>query len=331
EGGFTGLIDLGDHYLSLCTDGVGSKLIIAKVLQKWDTVGIDCMAMNVNDMICIGAEPLAFVDYIAAESPDPGILREIGIGLNEGARQSNLSIVGGETASLPEIVKHLDLAGTCLGYVKKEDLITGESIGAGTVLIGLPSTGLHSNGFSLVRKVIMDNSLSYVSPLAEVVSSKEWSGKRRFPGYMKEVEEWAASDGSSILGEILLTPTRIYVKDVIPLIRALPKGAVQGMSNITGGGIRNVCRMKDGLKYVVATPLPVPPVFRLLQVLGGIEENEMHQTFNMGLGMCIAVHPDHADEALVRLKDAGGRRIGFVEEGKGVAIPGQNIHYPGYV
>ena len=156
-GHFTGIVDIGDRYLSLCTDGVGSKIKIAEAMQKWDTIGIDCMAMNVNDMICIGAEPLAFVDYIAVEDPDPKILSEIGKGLNEGARQSNVSIIGGETATLPEIVQGLDLAGTCLGMVDKDKVITGSGIEPGDVILGLPSSGFHSNGFTLVRKVIEEN------------------------------------------------------------------------------------------------------------------------------------------------------------------------------
>ena len=153
-GHYAGMIDFGDYALVLCTDGVGSKVKIADVLKKYDTVGIDCIAMNANDAICVGAEPLSFVDYLAIDDPKPEITKEIGKGLAEGAKQANISIIGGETASLPEIINGFDLAGTCLAYVKKKDIITGEKIKPGDIIIGLKSSGIHSNGYTLVRKVI---------------------------------------------------------------------------------------------------------------------------------------------------------------------------------
>ncbi|MGA1820761.1 MAG: phosphoribosylformylglycinamidine cyclo-ligase [Thermoplasmatota archaeon] len=328
---FTGIVDFGEHYLSLCTDGVGSKLMIAEELQKWDTVGIDCMAMNVNDVICIGAEPIAFVDYIATVDPDPDILHEIGIGLNEGARQSNLTIIGGETASLPDIVNGLDLAGTCLGFVRKEDLIKGSDVAQGDVIIGLPSSGLHSNGFSLVRKVIRDNDISFISPLAEIIGRKEWKSRSRYPDHMAEVERWAEVEGATVIGELLLVPTRIYVKNVLEVIRKLPAGTVHGMANITGGGFRNISRLNPHVRYHIDGPPDVPPIFRLLQVLGSIEEREMYQTFNMGLGFVIIVSPDVEEEALEVLGETGGRRIGTVVPGKGIFIQTPGIEYDGYV
>ncbi|MGA1848432.1 MAG: phosphoribosylformylglycinamidine cyclo-ligase, partial [Thermoplasmatota archaeon] len=264
-GHFTGIVEFGDHYLSLCTDGVGSKILIAEQLQKWDTIGIDCMAMNANDVICIGAEPIAFVDYIATENPDPAVLHQVGKGLNEGSRLANLTIIGGETASLPEIVNGIDVAGTCLGFVRKDRVITGRDTMPGDLIIGLPSSGIHSNGFSLVRKIVEDNNLSYISPLEEVVGGKEWRSKSRYPRYMEMVEGWAGPEGSRILGEILLTPTLVYVREVMELLNALPPGTVHGMANITGGGFRNLARIKEGLRYVIDDPLEVPPVFRLVQ------------------------------------------------------------------
>ncbi|MBN1389211.1 MAG: phosphoribosylformylglycinamidine cyclo-ligase [Candidatus Thermoplasmatota archaeon] len=330
-GHFTGIVDFGEHYLSLCTDGVGSKLMIAEELGKWDTVGIDCMAMNVNDVICIGAEPLAFVDYIATTNPDPETLEMVGIGLNEGARQANLTIIGGETASLPEMVRGLDLAGTCLGFVKKSELIKGDRTSPGDLIIGFPSSGLHSNGFSLVRKVMMDNDISYISPLEEVVARNEWKNRKRYPAYKEEVERWAASNGASVVGDILLTPTRIYVKDVLGLLKGLPSGCVHGMANITGGGFRNISRIRSDVLYKIDEPFEVPPVFRMVQVLGSIDETEMYQTLNMGLGFVIILAPEVEETALEHLSGTGARRIGHVLPGKGVIIEPQMIHYDGYV
>ena len=159
EGHFTGLIDFGDMALTLCTDGVGTKLMVADELKKWDTVGIDCIAMNVNDTICVGAEPIAFVDYIAIDRPNTMITYQIGEGLEAGARMANMTIVGGEIAVLPEIVKGFDLAGTCLGMVDKKRIITGERIAPGDAVIGLPSTGVHSNGLTLARKIVESKGL----------------------------------------------------------------------------------------------------------------------------------------------------------------------------
>jgi len=330
-GHFTGIVEFGEHYLSLCTDGVGSKILIAEQLQKWDTIGIDCMAMNANDMICIGAEPIAFVDYIATENPDPAIMEQVGKGLDEGARQANLTIIGGETASLPEIVDGLDLAGTCLGFVKKGSVITGQNTVPGDVIIGLPSSGLHSNGFSLVRRIVEMNDLSYISPLDEIVSRKEWKAKSRYPHHMETVERWARSEGARILGEILLTPTRIYVNEIMELLGELPMGSVHAMANITGGGFRNLARVREGLRFVIDEPLDVHPVFRLVQVLGSVDEKEMYQTFNMGMGLCIIVDPSVQERVLEVLRERGARKVGKVVSGTGVFIEGPDIEYPGYV
>ncbi|UCF49637.1 MAG: phosphoribosylformylglycinamidine cyclo-ligase, partial [Thermoplasmatales archaeon] len=160
-GHYAGMIEFGEYALLLCTDGVGSKVKIASELGKWDTVGIDCIAMNVNDAICLGAEPVAFVDYLAIDDPKEEITKEIGKGLERGAELANISIIGGETATLPEIIKGFDLAGTCLAYVNKDEIITGEKIKPGDIILGLSSTGLHSNGYTLARKVIQANNLTY--------------------------------------------------------------------------------------------------------------------------------------------------------------------------
>ncbi|MGA1821534.1 MAG: phosphoribosylformylglycinamidine cyclo-ligase [Thermoplasmatota archaeon] len=328
---FTGIIDFGDHYLSLCTDGVGSKIKIAETIVKWDTVGIDCIAMNVNDMICIGAEPIAFVDYIATENPTAHVLGEIGKGLNEGARQSNITIIGGETATLPEIVNGLDLAGTCLGAVRKDQVINGSRTRVGDLIIGLRSSGLHSNGFTLVRRVLSENDLSLISPLEEVASSKVWKLKKRFPIFSGEVERWIGEEGSSILGEILLNPTKIYVREIMELLENVDRSSVHGMANITGGGIRNICRIREDVGYSITDPPDVPPVFRMIQVLGSIDEKEMYQTFNMGIGFALIIDPDIEDDVMGMMGDRGGSIIGKVTDGKGLVIPDLGIEFEGYV
>ena len=160
-GGFGGLIEFGDHLLAMATDGVGSKLQIATAVNQWESVGIDCMAMNVNDLLCVGAEPIAFVDYIAVPKPDPVVHAAVGASLAKACELANVTLAGGETASLPGIVTELDLSGTALGYLAKDDAITGETLQAGDVLIGLPSSGIHSNGFSLVRNIIKHSGLGY--------------------------------------------------------------------------------------------------------------------------------------------------------------------------
>ena len=209
-GSFTGGVEFGDHVLSLCTDGVGSKILIADELQKWDTLGIDCMAMNVNDMLCIGAEPIAFVDYIAIDGPDPAKMEQIGVGLNRAAELANVSIIGGETATLPELVNGFDLAGTCLGVVKKDRIITGKNVQPHDAIIGLSSSGVHSNGFSLVRKAVETAGVSY---------------NDSFPD---------SDPAAPSLGEVLLEPTRIYVREIMPLLEEFH---IHGMAHITGGGI----------------------------------------------------------------------------------------------
>ena len=163
-GGFGGLIEFGDHLLAMATDGVGSKLQIATAVKNWDSVGIDCMAMNVNDLLCVGAEPIAFVDYIAVPKPDPEVHAAVGASLAKACELANVTLAGGETASLPGIVTELDLSGTALGFLDKDSAITGEQLKSGDVLIGLPSSGIHSNGFSLVRNIVTSMGLSYTDP-----------------------------------------------------------------------------------------------------------------------------------------------------------------------
>jgi phosphoribosylformylglycinamidine cyclo-ligase len=302
-GHYAGMIEFGEFALVLCTDGVGSKVEIAQKLKKWDTVGIDCIAMNVNDAICVGAEPLAFVDYLAIADPKPEITRELGKGLEIGAQRSNISIIGGETASLPELINGFDLAGTCLAYVKKKSIVTGESISVGDVCIGLSSSGIHSNGYTLARKVIKAAHLTYNALFPDNI----YPGKR--------------------IGEVLLTPTRIYVKEILALLNRIP---VHGLAHITGGGLRNLPRLNRNVKFVIDHPLPAQPIFSFLQKRGHIDDKEMYQTFNMGMGFCIVISEEHAEEALLLLNkysEAKSQIVGKIERGKGVTMPSKALTY----
>ncbi|MGE4274986.1 MAG: phosphoribosylformylglycinamidine cyclo-ligase [Candidatus Methanomethylophilaceae archaeon] len=298
KGLFTGLIDFGDVYLSLCTDGVGTKLLIAEELGVWDTVGIDCIAMNVNDTICVGAEPMSFVDYIAIDRPDPKLTEEVGRGLAKGAELSNMDIVGGEIAVLPELVNGLDISGTCLGFVAKDRLITGEGVQEGDVIVALRSSGVHSNGLTLARKV------------AEAAGIGLWD----------QVPELGRT-----LGMELLQPTEIYVKQVLSI---LERHAVRGMVNITGGGLRNFLRLRKGLCYVIDDPVPPHPVFHLLQEWGGVETREMYQTFNMGMGYALVCGREDAESVVQEWPNAS--IVGRVDKGHGVLLEGENLRYENY-
>lgn len=275
EGFFAGLVEFNDYYLGLCTDGVGTKLVLASALSKWDTVGIDCMAMNVNDMLCVGAEPLAFVDYLALSEADPAVMEALGRGLAEGARQANVTIVGGESAMVPELVKHFDLAGAALGAVRRDRLLDGSLVAPGDCLIGLASSGPHSNGYTLIRAIVEQAGGDLMQPF-----------------------------GETTLGLTLLEPTRIYVRSILALIEALGP-ALHGLANITGGGWANLGRLNRQVKLVVTDPPPVPPIFAWLQEQGGVQTHEMYSTFNMGLGFAAVVEATAAEGALEYLSQAG--------------------------
>ena len=299
EGHYAGLIDFGDLALTLCTDGVGTKLIVANQMKKWDTVGIDCVAMNVNDTICLGAEPIAFVDYLAIDRPDDEIASQVGIGLEMGAKMSNMTIVGGEIAVLPEIVNGFDLAGTCLGLVKKDKIVTGEAIRPGDVVVGLPSTGIHSNGLTLARKIVEESGLSVTSEVRGL---------------------------SRPIGLDLLEPTAIYVKQVIGL---LTDQEIRGMANITGGGLRNLLRLKKDIGFEISEPLSPCPIFGVLQELGDVTDLEMYQTFNMGMGFSLVV-PEHEGDEVARAAGEGARVVGRAVEGRGVSVPSMGLKYTAY-
>ena len=267
-GHYAGAVEFGDYYLVLCTDGVGSKMVVAKMAKRYDTVAIDMIAMNVNDAISIGAEPVALVDYIAVEDIDENIARQIGKGLNEGLKEANISLIGGETATLPDIVKGIDIAGTVLAIVRKDKVITGKDIKEGDVIVGLRSSGIHSNGLSLARKVFFEiGGMSIYDKLPH--------GKT--------------------VGEELLTPTRIYVKPVLEMIK---KVKVKGLAHITGGGFRKLRRLKKDVVYLIDN-LPEPhPVFKEIQRIGNVPDEEMFRTFNMGIGFCVVVDRKDSEKVI---------------------------------
>jgi phosphoribosylformylglycinamidine cyclo-ligase len=279
--------------LALCTDGVGSKVIVAEQAERYDTVGIDCVAMNVNDLICVGAEPIALLDYIAVERADADVLREIAVGLKAGAEQAGVEIPGGELAQLPDLIRGhpsprgFDLTAAAFGTVALDAVVTGAAAQPGDALIGLPSSGVHSNGLTLARRALLEDGGLALDDRPEEL-------------------------GGASVADVLLEPTVIYVRAVLELLRSdIP---VHGLAHITGDGLDNLLRLHSQVGYSISDPLPIPPVFGLIQRLGGVAEEEMHEVFNMGLGFVAVVPEDHADEAaaLLAAHHAGTRRIGTV-------------------
>ena len=299
KGQFTSLIDFDGTVLTLCTDGVGTKLLIAEALDKWDTVGIDCMAMNVNDTICVGAEPFAFVDYIAIDRPDERITEQIGIGLEKAAEESNVDIVGGEIAVLPEIVKGVDLSGSALGWLEKGKVVDGSKVQIGDAIIGLRSSGIHSNGMTLARKVL---------------ESAEIKLDQKFDRLGKTI------------GQELLTPTELYVRKVVDLV---DKATVHGMADVTGGGLKNFVRLKKNVLFEFTDPLKPQPVFEIISELGNVSATEMYKTFNMGMGYGIVLPQENVKQALHILGD-GAKVVGQVSHGNGAATPSLGVHYETY-
>ncbi|PLS09723.1 phosphoribosylformylglycinamidine cyclo-ligase [Neobacillus cucumis] len=302
-GGFGGMFDLSslqlkEPVLVSGTDGVGTKLMIAFWMDKHDTIGIDAVAMCVNDIVVQGAEPLFFLDYIACGKAEPEKIEAIVKGIADGCEQAGCALIGGETAEMPGLYSQneYDLAGFTVGACEKSQLITGENIQAGDVLIGLASSGIHSNGYSLVRKVF-----------------NNWS-------LLDFVDELGCT-----LGEELLKPTKIYVK---PILSALKKFPLKGMAHITGGGfIENIPRMlPEGLGAKLdEKSWPIPPVFQLISSHGQIDYQEMYNIFNMGIGMVIAVDREMAADVLQHFEQCGEKayQIGVVTDQEGIEIKGQ--------
>ena len=302
-GSFGGMFDLGalsmkHPVLVSGTDGVGTKLKLAFAMHKNDTVGIDAVAMCVNDVLAQGAEPLIFLDYVAVGKNEPAVVEDIVAGVAEGCRQAGCALVGGETAEMPGMYdpEEYDIAGFTVGAVEKDNLIDGSLVAEHDVLIGIPSSGVHSNGFSLVRKIIADANLDLHTVYPEL--------------------------GDLPLGNVLLTPTVIYVKPVLNLIK---KVSVHGVAHITGGGFdENIPRiLPEGLgAEIVSGSWNILPIFRFLEKHGQIPHREMFNIFNMGIGMVLAVSPADADAALASLRESGLEPsvIGKVVKGTGVSF-----------
>ena len=295
-GHYAGLVRLGKDTFALHSDGVGTKVLVAQLMDKFDTIGIDCVAMNVNDVICVGARPIGFVDYIALRQPNEVLLEEIAKGLVQGAKQSEMAIIGGETAVLPDVISGdsenaFDLAGTVMGIVKGKPIL-GSSIKQGDIIVGIESSGLHSNGYTLARKVLL--------------------GK------------YSVDDNADHLvqtvGEELLVPTRIYVKPVMELLKK--RISVHGLAHITGGSFTKLPRLNPRVKFVLEN-LPAPTgIFKQIEVDGDIDPLEMYRTFNMGIGFCI-VCPKSATESVISVfakYRMGSRIIGRIESGSGEVV-----------
>lgn len=281
--------------IALSTDGVGSKLVVAERTGRLDTVGIDCVAMNVNDIVCVGAEPIALLDYLAVEQADPEALAAIGRGLKAGAEAAGVEIPGGELAVIPELIQGhpsphgFDLCASCFGTVALDAIVGGGEIVPGDALVGLPSSGLHSNGYTLARRVL--------EPLGDDTRPPELGG--------------------ASVADALLEPTVIYVRAVLDLLRS--DVAVHGLAHITGGGLTNLPRLNEEVGWAIESPLPVPPVFELIQRHGNVPDEEMWEVFNMGCGFVAVVPSEQADEAVAIL---GARHPGTAVVGRVTDEPG---------
>lgn len=288
-GGYAGVVDIGDRYLGLATDGVGTKLLVAEAIGDYSTIGIDCIAMNVNDLVAAGIQPLAFVDYLAVESPDELIAEQIGEGLARGAERADIILVGGETAVMPEVIRGVDLAGTCAGIAAYDELLD-DTAHPGDILVGFPSTGIHSNGLTLAREAALrDHSYSDPYPL----------------------------DPTNTIADVLLEPTEIYT----PLLGPMHRFAVRSAAHITGGGWTNLERLGNH-RYEITDPLPVPSVFEFIQEAGNIAEAEMYKTFNMGIGFVVAIDENDAHDFA---RETDGHVIGAVSSGAGVDVNGLRL------
>lgn len=292
-GHYAGLVKLADQTVALHADGVGTKVIVAQMMNKFNTVGIDCVAMNANDVICVGAQPVAFIDYIALRYPNEWLLQEIARGLVNGAQQSKMAIVGGETAVLQDIItgrskNAFDLAGMVMGVVRGKPIL-GEMIKPGDIILGVESSGLHSNGYTLARKVLLS--------------------------------KYSVDDNADHLvqtvGEELLIPTRIYVRPVIEILKKRIK--VHGLANITGGGFTKLPRLNSRVRYVFDN-LPAPTgIFKQIQVDGNVDSKEMYRTFNMGVGFCVVASEASTDDIISVFEKHKMRckAVGKIEKGSG--------------
>lgn len=282
-GHYAGLIDLDDsRALAIHVDGVGTKVLIAQMMNKYDTIGIDCVAMCVNDLICVGAEPIALVDYLVVQEPKDDLIEPLMKGIAKGAEEASIAVVGGETAVMKDVIKGVregygfDLAAMCVGIVDKRKILTGSSIRPGDYVVGLASSGIHSNGLTLARKILLS--------------------KFTIDSYIEDL--------GCTLGEELLKPTRIYVK---PILKILNEFEIHGLAHITGGSFTKLMRLGHLAKVgfdLYDMPEP-PPIFKLIQRVGSIGDREMYRTFNMGIGFCIITPPYEVDDVLKTCKKMG--------------------------
>jgi phosphoribosylformylglycinamidine cyclo-ligase len=304
-GHYAGLIEIGgQRLLAMHTDSVGTKVLIAQAMRKFDTVGIDCVAMTVNDLICLGSEPVALLDYIALAKESDELVEDLARGLVAGAKEAGVAIVGGETAIVSDLLKGVDdysfdLVSMGVGVVERESLIDGSAISEGDAVLGIASSGLHSNGYTLARRVVKGMRLD------------------------KRVDQLGET-----LGDALLRPTRIYVD---PTLEAVRRRHIHGIAHVTGGAFTKLTRLvgKRSLRFELKEfePSKVPPIFRFLQREGRLSDDEMYRTFNMGVGLCLVVPPSEVEAVLSDYLRRGfdGRQIGSVGKGEGVVIGRRRI------
>ena len=297
-GHYAGIVEIpGGKILATHTDGVGTKVVIANRMKKYNTIGIDCVAMNVNDIICIGATPISFVDYIAANKNDQVIFKKIVEGLVKGAKKSAMPIVGGETAIMPDVIEGkgfaFDLAGMVVGLVSKKNMVLGNKIKSGDIIIGANSTGVHSNGYSLARKALLS----------------KYSVKDKVKGV-------------GTIGEALLKPTEIYVKPVLEIIQ---KCKVNGLAHITGGSFTKLMRLKK-IGYEIDALPKLPPIIGLIQEQG-VKPEEMYKTFNMGVGFCVIAPKEQATKikSIFKKHKISSQEIGQITSKKGVFVNSSKI------
>ncbi len=293
--------------IALATDSVGSKVIVAEQTRRFETIGIDCVAMNVNDLICVGAEPVALLDYIAVERADTELLTELAIGLRAGAERAGVEIPGGEVCQIPEVLRGhpspygFDLVGSAFGTVALDAIVDGSQTAPGDALIGLPASGVHSNGLSLARRALLETGELHLDSTPPAL-------------------------GGQSVADVLLEPTVIYVRAILELLRSeIP---VHGLAHITGGGLTNLLRLGEHVGFEIAEPLPVPPVFELIAELGRVSVVEMWEVFNMGCGFCAVVGAEHAADAaaLLATRHPGTAVIGHVtDRARHVSVPQLSI------
>jgi phosphoribosylformylglycinamidine cyclo-ligase len=296
-GYFANVVDICGQGIAITTDGIGSKAIIASMLRKYDTVGIDCVAMNVNDLICVGAKPVSMVDYIAIEKVESAVIDAISVGLCHGARIADISISGGETAQLKDIIHGFDLAGTAIGHVSLDKILVGQDVCEGDIVVGIESSGIHSNGLSLARRAFFEKNKYKLS--------------HRF------------DELNSDLGTELLRPTHIYVQEALELLDRVP--SVRALIHITSDGLLNLTRVKSAVGYVIDALPPTPPIFSIIQRLDGIDDAEMFSVFNMGIGFCVVV-PEADAELTISILGGHGKRAHRI--GYAIADPARQVKLP---